>query len=668
MEKLKCHTPDFTAENIQKLAALFPNCVVEAKDANGKLTKAVDFDQLRQELSTSVVEGPRERYHLDWPGKREALLAANAPIAKAFRPRRGESLDFDTTRNIFIEGDNLDALKLLQETYLNKVKMIYIDPPYNTGKDFLYDDDFRQNTATYLKRSNQDDEFGNRMVANTEANGRFHSDWLSMMYPRLKLARNLLRNDGVIFISIDDHEVENVRKMCGEIFGEKNFCAQFVWNTEGNTDNQYHVKVNHEYIVAYYKDIAYADDAIGHVIDPNTPKESNLWKGIADNNVNKNHPANPPAILELPKGFPSSEAKLFYPKKNIDDAFLSEAKQLGFISDDLKARYSIEHKSGLPVKLDDMVIEDHKLVTPCRIFVGMANRSKLEAFIKNNCQPIDDDGTPLKFYINVNAGVRYSRENDKPRNILSVLRGLGTTEKTKTYLKQMGIAYDYPKPVGLIEYLIKIGCEGDGLVLDFFAGSGTTAEAVTNLNGAGSGKRSFICIQLPENDSSATSQNSLVKITKKRLVAVHDKMRETNPLFGGDLGFRVFRIDTSNMKDVYYAPDAVKQSDLVAHADNIKEDRTPEDLLFQVLVDWGVDLALPIAKETIAGNAVFFVDGNALAACFDAAISEELVKELAKRKPLRAVFRDSSYASDSVKINVEQIFKLLSPATEIKSL
>jgi adenine-specific DNA-methyltransferase len=555
MENLKCHTPDFTAENIQKLAVLFPNCVVEAKDEAGKPTKAIDFDQLRQELSTSVVEGSRERYHLDWPGKREALLAANAPIAKTLRPRRDESVQFDSTKNIFIEGDNLDALKLLQETYLNRVKMIYIDPPYNTGKDFIYDDDFRENTDAYLKRSNQQDESGNRMVANTEANGRFHSEWISMMYPRLKLARNLLRQDGVIFISIDDHEVENVRKMCAEIFGEKNFCAQFVWNTEGNTDNQYHVKVNHEYIVAYYKDIAFADAAIGHVIDPNTPKESNLWKGIADNNVNKNHPANPPAILELPIGFPSSEEALFYPMKKVDDAFFQESRSAGFISEELKARYSIESKSGLPVKLDDLVVENYKLAKPCRIYVGMANRSKLEAFIKNNCQPIDDDGTPLKFYVNVNAGVRYLRENDKPSNILSVLRGLGTTEKTKTYLKQMGISYDYPKPVRLIEYLIKIGCEGNGTVLDFFAGSGTTAEAVTNLSATGGAKRNFICVQLPENDSSENNNRanveSLVGITKKRLGTVSKRMREDNPLFGGDLGFRVFRIDTSNMKDTH---------------------------------------------------------------------------------------------------------------------
>jgi adenine-specific DNA-methyltransferase len=672
MDKLKLHTPDLTAQNIEKLAALFPNCVTETTDAKGKLKRGIDFDQLRQELSDHVVEGPRERYHLDWPGKREALLAANAPIAKTLRPCREESVDFDTTKNLFIEGDNLDALKLLQETYLGKVKLIYIDPPYNTGKDFIYDDDFRETTGDYLRRSNELDEAGNHMKANVETSGRFHSAWISMLYPRLKLARNLLAEDGVIFISIDDHEAHNVRRICAEIFGETNFCAQFIWNTEGNTDNQYHVKVNHEYVVAYYKNIDFADAAIGHVIDPNTPKESNLWKGIADNNVNKNHPANPPAILELPAGFPSSERELFYKAKEVDDDFFIRTRAERIISDEVKAIYGIESKSGLPVKLDDLSIKDFKLEKPCRVYVGMANRNKLEEFIRNGCKPIDDGGTPLKFYININAGVRYLRENDKPRNILSVLRGFGTTEKTKTYLKQLGITYDYPKPVGLIEYLIRVGCEREGIVMDFFAGSGTTAEAVANLNASESTKRRFICVQLPRNASIELNNNggdtSLVSITKKRLGAVLGKLRESNPLFASDFGFRVLKIDTSNMKDVYYAPDAVKQDQLELLTDNIKEERTPEDLLFQVLVDWGVDLALPITQETIAKKKVFFVDGNALAACFDPNITEELVKELAKKKPLRAVFRDSSYGSDSVKINVEQIFKLLSPGTELKSL
>jgi adenine-specific DNA-methyltransferase len=301
MEKLKLHSPDLTQSNIEKLAQLFPNCVAEALDADGTVKRGIDFDQLRQELTGSIVEGPQERYQLNWPGKREALLTANAPIAKTLRPCREESVDFDTTQNLFIEGDNLDALKLLQETYLNKVKMIYIDPPYNTGNDFIYEDDFAENTNEFLKKSNQVDLDGRRLISNTLANGRFHSDWMSMIYQRLKLARNLLRDDGLIFISISDEEVCNLGKICDEIFGERNFIAKLIWNTEGHTDNQYDIKVNHEYILVYAK----TDTAkLGYVIDPNTRQESNLWKGFAENSITKNGPANPPSEITLPKGFP----------------------------------------------------------------------------------------------------------------------------------------------------------------------------------------------------------------------------------------------------------------------------------------------------------------------------------------------------------------------------
>lgn len=686
MDKLKMHSSDMTQENIARIRDLFPGCVTEAKGADGSVRLAVDFDQLRQELSDSVVEGPQERYHLNWPGKREALLTANAPIAKTLRPCRDESVDFDNTQNLFIEGDNLDALKLLQETYLSKVKMIYIDPPYNTGSDFIYKDDFVERESDYLNRSKQRDEAGYRLVANNESSGRYHSDWLSMMYPRLKLARNLLSDDGVIFISIGDDEVHNLKKMCDEVFGEDNFCAQFVWNTEGNTDNQYKVKVNHEYIVSYYKDSSFSECAIGRVVDPNTPENSNLRKGFADNNINKNNPENPPSIVELPAGFPCSEKDLFYPAKKLDDDFFKVTLEDKYISDAVKEEYGIESKSGLPVKLDDLEVRDYRLVKPCRIYVGMANKNKLVEFINNECRDVLEDGSPIGFYINSNAAVRYRKKNENPRNILSVLKNFGTTEKTKTYLKKMGVYYSYPKPVGLLEYLIKIGCSSDGIVVDFFAGSGTTGEAVAKLNSIDAKKRRYILIQLPEAlDPSKKEQKlayefcleqkispNLSEISKERIRRAGKRLvkSECHEDWNHDVGFRVLRTGSSNMADVYYSPDTLDKENIDFFIDNIKTDRMPEDLLFQIMLDWGVDLALPIEKQDIQGREVFFVDGNALAACFDAhgKIDENFVKEMAKTEPLRAVFRDAGFKDDAVRINVEQIFKQLSPNTEVKCI
>ena len=401
-------SPDIVAENIEQLQTLFPEAFTEGR---------LDFDVLKQLLG-GLVDEREEKYGLNWHGKRRARQLALTPSTGTLRPCPEDSVDWDTTRNLMIEGDNLEVLKLLQKSYSGKVKLIYIDPPYNTGKDFVYHDNFQDNIRNYLELTGQVDGNGNKISSNTEASGRFHTDWLNMMYPRLKLARNLLREDGVIFISIDDNEVDNLRLACKEVFGEETFCAQFVWNTEGNTDNQYEVKVNHEYILAYYKSADFSEEAIGHVIDPNTPETSNLWKGIADNNINKNNPANPPSIVELPVGFPSSEETLFYPKKVVDDSFFEKTRLEGLISDSVKSEYSIESKSGLPVKLDDMVVKDYKLAKPCRIYVGMANKNKLLEFIMNDCRPITDEGTPLSFYINVNASIRYRRENDRPRNIL----------------------------------------------------------------------------------------------------------------------------------------------------------------------------------------------------------------------------------------------------------
>jgi adenine-specific DNA-methyltransferase len=653
---------DILAENIARLKEIFPEAFTEEK---------VDFGVLKQLLGGAVDER-EEKYGLNWHGKRRARQLALTPSTGTLRPCPEDSVDWDTTQNLMIEGDNLEVLKLLQKSYADKVKLIYIDPPYNTGKDFIYPDDFQDNIRNYLELTGQLDGAGRKLTSNTEASGRFHTDWLNMMYPRLKLARNLLRDDGLILISIDDHEIDNLRRICAEIFGEENFCAQFVWNTEGNTDNQYQIKVNHEYILGYYKNINLCEEAIGHVVDPNTPEGSNLWKGIADNNINKNNPANPPAIVELPKGFPCSEQELFYPKKKLDDEFFERTRADGFISDEVKAKYSIENKSGLPVKLDDLVVKDFKLVNPCRIYVGMANKNKLLEFIENGCKPIMDEGTPLKFYINVNAGVRYLRENDKPRNVLSVLRGLGTTEKTRTYLKKMDILYDYAKPVALIEYLIKVGCEGDGIILDFFAGSGTTAEAVVNVNRADKAKRRFVCVQLPESgvnggDLQKGKTENLAEIAKSRVRTVLRKIREEDSMFGGDLGFRVYKLASSNIRA--WEPDRENlPQTLEASVEHLKTDRSEQDILFELLLKLGLDLTVPIEDKAIAGKTVHSIGAGTLVACLAPHITREEVeplalgiadwhKALAPAGESTVVFRDSAFADDVAKTNLTAILQ-----------
>lgn len=669
MEKMKMHSPNLAQENITRIRELFPTCITETLDEKGKLKLAVDFDLLRQELSEIIVEGSQERYHLNWPGKREALLNANAPIAKTLRPCRDESVNFDTTKNLFIEGDNLDALKLLQETYLGKVKMIYIDPPYNTGKDFIYKDDFAEISEAFLKKSNQKDECANRLVAITESNGRFHSDWLSMIYPRLKLARNLLRDDGVIFISIDDNETENLKKVCVEVFGEDNFVAQFVWNTEGHTDNQFDVKVNHEYVLLFAKNAQLA--SLGHIIDPNTRLESNLWKGYAENSVTKNGPGNPPSQIDLPKGFPCLTKDLRLSSNQPKKEFFEEAKTQGYITRELTEKYDVTY----PIRLDNVDVEGNQLISKCRVYSGWANANKLKMFIQNNFKPVDDNGDKLSFYLTDKGVIYYLRKREKARNIVSVLRNLGTTEKMRSELEQLGIPFQYPKPRELLRYLIQIGAETEGIVLDFFAGSGTTADALILQNSIDGVNRRFIMVQIPESCNAKSLAfkayyTNIAEISKDRIRFAGKKILEgdCHKNWNKDIGFRIFKIDSSNMADVYYTPDATKKNELPLLLSNIKPDRTVEDQLFQVLQDWGVDLSLPIRKESIRGKTIFFVDEDALVACFDKDISDELIMELAKFKPLKAVFRDDGFVSDAVKINVEQIFKQLSPRTEVKSI
>jgi adenine-specific DNA-methyltransferase len=626
MEKLSMHSPDFTEDNIKKIAELFPNCVTESKDDQGNIKKSIDFDLLRQELSKNIVEGPQERYSLNWPGKREALLTANAPIAKTLRPCREESVDFENTQNLFIEGDNLDALKLMQETYLGKIKMIYIDPPYNTGNDFVYKDDFAENTEEFLKKSNQKNEEGNRLVANTESNGRFHSDWLSMMYPRLKLARNLLKDDGVIFISIDDNEIQNIKHICNEIFGEQNFLGCIVWNSTKSVTNTALISVSHNFILIYVKDINHfvknrshfrlPEDGTGFENPDNDPRGP--WKAdpfqVGGWRPNQQYEINNPNTGKVYKPNPGCSWKNDY------NTF-------------------------------------QKLVEDNRIVFGVSGEA----------------GPQRKRFL--------SEAEERGKVAKTWWDDVGTTTNGTQELKKLfdgKIVFSNPKPVDLIEKLITLGDhENSNIILDFVAGSCTTAHAVLNLNKNDKVNRKFIMVQLPEpcdEDSEAfkAGYKTIAEIGKERIRRAGKKIKEENALTVPNLeiGFRVLKVDSSNMQDVYYNPDDYSQDLLSKMADNIKPDRTDEDLLLQVLLDWGVDLSLPVSKEKIAGNDVFFVSENALVACFakKGEITEDFCKELTKYKPLRVVFRDSGFKDDSMKINVEQIFKLMSPYTEIKTI
>ncbi len=616
MTKLKMHSPDLVAENLAWVAERFPGCITESRNEQGELVRAVDFDLLRQELSTEVVEGPQERYHLNWPGKREALLAANAPIAKTLRPCRDESVDFDTTRNLFIEGDNLDALKLLQETYLNKVKMIYIDPPYNTGNDFIYDDDFRESVEEFFERSNENDEFGNRLVTNTDANGRYHSDWLSLMYPRLKLAKTLLSDDGLLMISIDDHEFSNLRKLVDELFGKDAFLLTFVWQRRKMADsrNQDRASSDHEYVVCYKKPSA---KLMGVPIDKD--KYSN-----PDNDSRGPWFSADLTGIANQQERPNLHYDLLNPKTGIS--------------------YPPSPTRGWSCAKETMatLIEEDRILWPT-----------------------NSDGRPRRKKF-LNEATRLET------GFSSWLDHIGqTSEGTRVIQDIFGEKiFPFSKPLSLITELIEQATpDKEGIVLDFFAGSGTTAHSVIDVNARDGGARSFILVQIPE-EIEHPEYKSIADICKARIRLAGEKIKKEAGLqaLGLDIGFRVHKVDTSNMKDVYYRPDEATPDLLAGQIDNIKDDRTDEDLLFQVLLDWGVDLSLPIAKEEIGGKGVFFVDTNALAACFEDGIDEAFVKELAKREPLRAVFRDAGYGGDDVKINVEQIFKQLSPGTEVKTL
>ncbi|MBW5416223.1 MULTISPECIES: site-specific DNA-methyltransferase [Pseudomonas] len=665
MDKLKMHSPDLTQDNIARIRDLFPGCVTEAKGEDGSVKLAVDFDQLRQELSESIIEGPQERYHLNWPGKREALLTANAPIAKTLRPCRDESVSFDTTKNLFIEGDNLDALKLLQETYLGQVKLIYLDPPYNRkkGNNLIYRDDFVGNTYEYLTQSNQSDEQGNRLIANTEANGRFHSDWLSMMYQRLRVARNLLSPAGVVAISIDDAETANVLHLCYEIFGESNFLGTLIWKnaTDNNPSN---IAIEHESI---------------HVFARSKSDLEGIWKS---------------SVSDIKEVLIKIGDDLISKYSNIDDLqaaytewFRQNKAQLGPLDRykyiDLGGVYTGSQSVHNPGKEGYRYDVLHPITgKPCkeplmgyRFPKETMNRLLAEKrilFGENESKIIE-----LKVYV--------SEFEDKLSSVFE-LDGRTGPYDLKSLFPEGKKVFSNPKPVLLMERLVSFMTGPKDISLDLFAGSSTLAHATMEINRREGSNRRFICVQLPETigQESKDAKEALQfctqialkpfisEISKERIrragVAIHQKNGAAG--WNQDIGFRVLKVDTSNMVDVYYAPDSLNRNNLDLFVDNIKPDRTPEDLLFQVMLDWGVDLALPLSKGAIQGKEVFFVDGNALVACFDAdgGIDKDFVKELAKHEPLRVVFRDAGFKDSAVKINVEQIFKSLSPSTEVKCI
>ena len=636
MLKLKMRTSNKADENYKKLAEMFPNAVTEAIDeTTGKVVRAIDKDVLMQEISCKVVDGNEERYQFTWPDKKKSVLLANAPINKTLRPCREESVDFDGTENLYIEGDNLEVLKLLQETYLGKIKMIYIDPPYNTGNDFVY---FAENTDEYLANSGQFDDEGNRLVQNTESNGRFHTDWLNMIYPRLKLAKDLLSDDGVIFISIDDNEQENLKKICDEIFGLRNLVAEIPWQSRTSIQNDTDFSVNHEYICVYAKHRRQENRRLKesnyqewHSRDSFVCKPLPLDKSKFDN------PDNDPRGLWKSDPFdaPNVRPNLTYVVTNplTGEQHLPPSGRCWRISPD---KFSSAFADG-------------------RIIFGKngTGRPQMKSFYEEK----KEFGSIDNSWFN---SERVGTTTNGTKEIMQLFDG-------KPY-------FDKPKPTTLLCKLIDLAnVQQDSIILDFFSGSATTAHAVMQLNAEDGGKRKFIMVQIPEETSEKSEAykagyKNICEIGKERIRRAAKKIAEENPKAKFDGGFRVLKLDSSNMKDVYYNPEDFYSYFLDNLVDNIKEDRTPEDLLFQVMLDLGILLSSKIEESVIGGKKVFNVENNYLIACFDENVTEDVITEIAKHKPYYFVMRDSSMVNDSVATNFEQIFASYSPDTIRKVL
>lgn len=621
MEKLKLETPDLTQQNIDRIAELFPSAITETKDENGKLKRAINFSILKQLLSDEVVDG-EECYEFTWVGKKQSIIEGNRPIRKTLRPAKEESKNWDTTENLYIEGDNLEVLKLLQNSYMNSIKMIYIDPPYNTGNDFIYRDDFKVSREEYEDEIGVYDEDDNRLFKNTETNGRFHSDWCSMMYPRLQLARNLLSDDGVIFISIDDNEVHNLKKICDEVFGESNFVAQCV---RKRRDSQANLSKNispiHEYVTIYAK------------------KQGEVLNNVKGN-INRNDYKNPDNDSRGPY--------VTMPCTNKGGAVYTVSTPTGTeITEEWRFKKETYNK----------LLDDNRIVFPR----GGEGKPRYKLFLSEKME----------------QGVLANTWLD---NISS---NQEATKEIKVAFDSL--IFDTPKPIGLLKFCCELATNEESIVLDFFSGSSTTAHAVMQLNAEDGGNRKFIMVQLPEetdekSEAYKAGYKNICEIGKERIRRAGKKIEEEleaksnkGDLFDDDkevktvdTGFRVLKVDDTNMKDVYYSAGEYSQQMLLNLESNIKEDRNDMDLLYGVLLDWGVPLSLPHTTETIEGKKVHFVNEDNLVACFEESVSEAVVREIAKRKPERVVFRDSSFSSSPEKINVTEIFKTLSPDTSVK--
>lgn len=644
-------SPDLSQANIDKLAELFPSVITEAVDASGDIHRAVDFDLLRQELSRRVVEGPQERYRLDWPGKRASAFAANTPIAKTLRPVREDSVDFDATRNIFVEGDNLDALKLLQESYLGKVKLIYIDPPYNTGNDFVYNDDFAETSDDYLRRSGQADDAGSRLVANTEANGRYHSDWLSMLYPRLKLARNLLSDDGVVVISIDDGEHAGVVEVCKELFGARNYIASVARVTKRTSNKGIHFAPSKDYLVV----VARNADALGPFMDDIPDEYRKKFAGLDDRGSF--------ATVGL------YQASLDPMRGCSNQRYWIEAPDGTFLLPPGPRRPAdvADASNRPPESREDRVWRWS--------YQSYLQKKDLLVFKETSTSPLQDQyGAQARW----NIYTKYYLEDRlddgiRPRDFLD---GVTNEQGAKALIALgMGGIFDFAKPPKLVSKLLTWIADKDALVLDFFAGSGTTAQAVLEQNLVDGGRRNFICVQLDETcgegtEAARAGYPTIAAIARERIRRAGSAARESERLDIDDLdiGFRAMRVDTTNMTDVLRAADETEQLALSAFEGSVKADRSSEDLLFQVLLDWGLELSMSIEIELVDGTEIITVEGGSVIACFDDHVDPKLVKVIAERQPLRAVFRDSGFDSDASRINAEQVFRELSPSTDIRTI
>ena len=621
MDKMRMESPDMTAQNIDRIAALFPNCVTEAADGHGGINRAINFELLKQMLSPDVVDGD-ERYEFTWVGKKAAIVEANKPIRKTLRPCVEESKNWDTTENLYIEGDNLEVLKLLQESYLGKVKMIYIDPPYNTGNDFIYADDFMRSQEEENEQMGMYDEDENRLFKNTDTNGRFHSDWCSMIYSRLMLARNLLTDDGVILISIDDFEQDHLRTLCDEVFGRSNYIDTLIWKKRygGGAKEKFFVSL-HEYVLVYCKDI----NNIGELFIPLT----------------------------------NESAERYYSKK--DEKFEIRG---GYRTHPLEAGKAMDARPNLVYPIP---APDGTQIWPKRQWLWGKERT-YEA-LKNNELEISNgkDG----WVVSSKQYLKDENGSIRPAKMLSIIDDIYTQHGTNEMIRIFGNAkiFPYPKPSEFIKKLVSVITNTDqDVILDFFSGSASTAHAVMQLNAEDGGHRKFIMVQLPEKCDKASEAykagyKNICEIGKERIRRAGDKIKSESPMTTQDLdiGFRVLKLDDTNMKDVYYAPDDYDQGMLAGLESNIKDDRTDLDLLFGCLIDWGLPLSLQYSSEQIDGCTVHTYNDGDLIACFDANIPESVVKEIAQRKPLRAVFRDSGFASSPEKINVFEIFKLYMP-------